>query len=109
MSKQLKVKKSKQIKVSKSKHTGKSKAKTKKQMKKSINSLYTSLQEEKAKHAKASNIVGRHKQSIHTMANMIKDLGCTIIHAQKEIEQLKYDKVHTTEVTAGLVKEIANS
>lgn len=84
----------------------KKKSKTKKQMKKSINSLWTSLQEEKAKHAKASAIVGHLKQDLDRATRVVTGQRAALREMNHNLAVAGNREEHTTEVMAGLVKAL---
>lgn len=85
------------------------KAKSKKEMKKSINSLWKSLQLEKTKHAKASSIVGKLKQELYIQMEKNNWLSDRLDDTNNDLK-IAYDREeHTTEVAANLIKEISNS
>lgn len=81
----------------------KKKAKNKKQMKKSINSLWTSLQTEKTKHSKASSLVGKLKSAL-LMSRKLNQHAARQIHMlQAEIQCMKNREDYASEVTAKLI------
>jgi len=84
----------------------KKKSKTKKQMKKSINSLWKSLQTEKTKHSKASSIVGHMKTNITTAHKAIRFLAQQNRNLKDEINTMHDREEHASEVMAGLVKNM---
>lgn len=82
------------------------KAKTKKAMKKSINSLWKSLQEEKAKHAKASALVGRMKTAAQKQYSAMQGMTDTIRSMGHELINCKNERDITANAMADLVKRI---
>jgi len=82
------------------------KAKTKSEMKKSIKNLYDALQAEKAKHAKASDMVSIMKL---TMARLSHRLQCSNNRNEclkEKLDEARYDEQHASEVMANLVRKL---
>jgi len=82
------------------------KAKTKKQMRKSINSLWKALQEEKAKHAKASSMVGHMKQNFIQQGKIMSNMADTIREMGEDLIDARFAKRENTKSTANLIKEL---
>ena len=82
------------------------KSKTKKQMKKSINGLYNSLQKEKSKHFKASKMIGYQKRYIQNLEQSVNAFQTELRHAKSVIGQLRYDEQHASEVMANLLRKM---
>lgn len=84
----------------------KKKSKTKKQMKKSINNLWNTLQAEKAKHAKASGLVSRMKINLHVLDNVNNGMRNHISDLENTLESMKNRENHASEVMAQLVSNL---
>lgn len=84
-------------------HHQKPKAKTKKDMKKSINSLYNTLMDEKTKHAKASKIVGFLKDAISVQNSVLTTYKRVNTNLKEQLEVAQNREKHATEVTADLI------
>ena len=84
-------------------HHQKPKAKTKKDMKKSINSLYTHLMDEKTKHAKASKLIGFLKDALSVQNRVLNTYKRVNADLKEQLEVATNREKHATEVTANLV------
>ena len=82
------------------------KAKTLKQFKKSNKKFYTDLMSEKAKHAKASRIIGEMKQRNVTQLAMIAGMARELMSMRTRINEMEVREDMRTEHTADIISEL---
>jgi len=85
----------------------KTKSKTKKDMKKSIDSLWKSLQKEKGRHVAATKHVSYLTQALHSQNDIVETLDRTNDNLGDSLIEKEDKERHTVEFVADLIARLA--